>query len=56
MEPEVLLGLGRCKSSTGRVCILYVMRDSATSTGFRLIKPEETIAKERHQGIRDILW
>ena len=24
--------------------------------GFKLIKLEETIARERHEGVRDIFW
>ena len=50
LQPKVLLGFGRCKSSTWRVRNLDfgVKSNSAARMGFRLINPEETIARERH--------
>ena len=55
-QPEVLLGVRRYKLSTRivRSWIIDVQCDSATRTGFRSIKPEETIARERYEGVGDI--
>ena len=57
-QPDILLGVVRWKSSTWRVRngVLDVKCDSAARAGFRPIKPEETLARERHRGVRDVLW
>ena len=56
-KPEVLLGCRRCKSCarTVRDGVIDVQCTSATKMGFRSIKPEETIAREKHNGVRDVL-
>ena len=58
LQPEELLWFGRCKSSTQRVrnALLVVKGKYTARMGFRSIKPEERIARERHEGIRDVLW
>ena len=47
-QPEVLLGFGWCKSKTLRVRngVAGEQCNSATRTGFRSIKTDETLARE----------
>ena len=57
-QSKLLLGFVRCENSkcTVRNGVLDLPCYSASRKGFMLNKPEETIHRERQEGVRDVLW
>ena len=56
LQPEVLLGVGRCKVSTRAVGNrdIDAKCNSATGARFRPIKSEERVTRKRHSRVGDV--